>query len=138
MHWSAKSGTWVYGGAKRVKINPKAPTDPPPNNSLVVEGNSDSEDDAGKRMQWCSKYGAWVYAEAKRVRKKDLTNKMEKNWVLGMRRNWNTDKKDKMLEKITIKRNKTETVKTHPCPSNMDETVFVSPQLTLFVTLGIP
>ncbi len=80
VHWSAKSRTWVYGGAKRVKINPKAPTDPPPNNSLVVEGNSDSEDDAGKRMQWCSKYGAWVYAEAKRVRKKDLTNKMEKNW----------------------------------------------------------
>ncbi len=55
-------------------------------------------------VRWDNTYGAWVLWEEKRPRKKDLTNKMEKNWLLGMRRNWQTEKKDKMVAKITITR----------------------------------
>jgi hypothetical protein len=42
---------------------------------------------------WNEEYETWVYVEPKRIRPRDLTNKMEKNWLLGMRRNWNTAKK---------------------------------------------
>jgi hypothetical protein len=76
VHWSVTSKTWVYGGAKRVKTNPTPPSGPPPNNGLVLDENSDCEDDAGKQMQWSEKYGACVLAGANRVRKKDLTNNM--------------------------------------------------------------
>ena len=55
-------------------------------------------------VRWDITYGTWVLWEEKRPRKKDLTNKMEKNWLLGMRRNWQTEKKDKMVAKITITR----------------------------------
>ncbi len=122
VHWSGKYRTWVYGGAKCVKKNPSdsPPTDAPTKDSDEAEGNSDADEAEGKCMQWSEKYGAWVYGEAKRVRQKDLTNKMEKNWLLGMRRNWNTEKKDKMVAKITIKRNNIDTVETHPCASNPD------------------
>ncbi len=44
------------------------------------------------------------------VRRKNLSNRMEKNWVLGMRRNWNTDKKAKMIAKMTITRDNIHTV----------------------------
>jgi hypothetical protein len=53
---------------------------------------------------WNEEYETWVYVEPKRIRPRDLTNKMEKNWLLGMRRNWNTAKKEKMLAAITTTR----------------------------------
>jgi hypothetical protein len=61
--------------------------------------------------RWSEKYQTWVYGESKRVRKKDLTNKMEKNWLMGMRRNWNTEKREQMIAKITIKRDNINTVR---------------------------
>jgi hypothetical protein len=69
------------------------------------------DDSLGAWARWSEKHQTWVHGEAKRVRKKDLTNKMEKNWLMGMRRNWNTDKKDKMVAKITIKRDNLHTVR---------------------------
>jgi hypothetical protein len=118
VHWSVTAKTWVYKGAKRVKTNPPPPSGPPPDNAVVLDENIDSEDDSGKEMQWSEKYGAWVLAEAKRVRKKDLTNSMEKKWRLGISRNWNNTKKDKIIAKVTVKRNNMSTVETHPCPSH--------------------
>ena len=59
---------------------------------------------------WDEEYESWVYMPQKRVRRRDLTNKKEKNWALGMRRNWNTQKHATMMESITIKRDKLDTV----------------------------
>jgi hypothetical protein len=60
---------------------------------------------------WDYDYDTWVHTGTKRsVRRKNLSNRLEKNWVLGMRRNWNTDKKAKMIAKMTIKRDKLATV----------------------------
>ncbi len=72
----------------------------PPVQSLMT-GLTNSDE-----WYWDDEYGYWVYIEPKRIRRRrrDLTNKMEKNWRLGMRRNWNTAKKAKMLAKITITR----------------------------------
>jgi hypothetical protein len=64
---------------------------------------------------WDEQYNTWVFTGPKRKRRKDLTNKMEKNWLLGMRRNWETDKKAKMVAKITVKRDELHTVR--PCSS---------------------
>jgi hypothetical protein len=60
---------------------------------------------------WDATYNTWVYTAPKRVRKKDLSNKMLKNWRLGMRRNSNSVKKDKLLKKITITRANISTVR---------------------------
>ena len=65
---------------------------------------------------WDHEFGNWVYtgpSYIKRIRRKDLSNKMEKNWRLGMRRNWNTPKKEKMLAKITITRDNMNLVITY-------------------------
>ena len=59
---------------------------------------------------WDEQYSTWVYMPRKRIRRKDLTNKKEKNWALSMRRNWASKKKDKIMAKITIKRDKLDTV----------------------------
>ncbi len=53
---------------------------------------------------WDQTFSTWVFTGSKRVRKRDLTNELKKNWVLGMRRNWNTAKKAKMVANISIKR----------------------------------
>ena len=76
------------------------------------EGMTMEEQDAwdnwnNDEWSWDHEFGHWVFTGPswiKRVRRKDLSNKMEKNWRLGMRRNWNTPKKQKMLDKITITR----------------------------------
>jgi hypothetical protein len=47
-----------------------------------------------------------------------LTNSMEKKWRLGISRNWNNTKKDKIIAKVTVKRNNMSTVETYPCPSH--------------------
>jgi hypothetical protein len=65
-----------------------------------AEGNAWRTED----WYWDQKFSTWVFSGSKRVRRKDLTNKLEKNWVLGMRRNWNTAKKAKMVANISIKR----------------------------------
>jgi hypothetical protein len=52
----------------------------------------------------------YTHGTKRSVRRKNLSNRLEKNWVLGMRRNWNTDKKAKMIAKMTIKRDKLDTV----------------------------
>ncbi len=76
------------------------------------------EDTAGEGAEWNpdewywdAKYRTWVFTGSKRIRKKDLSNKMEKNWTLGMRRNSDSVKKDKVVEKITIKRDNVSTVR---------------------------
>jgi hypothetical protein len=61
---------------------------------------------------WDEKFQTWVFTGSKRPRKRDLTNKVERNWVLGMRRNWDTAKQAKLLEKITITREHLSTVRT--------------------------
>ena len=60
---------------------------------------------------WDNAYGTWVYVGHKRARRKDLTNKKEKNWVLGMGRNWETEKYATMMKSITITRDKLDTVR---------------------------
>jgi hypothetical protein len=78
----------------------------------TAQGMTKEEQDAWDNWnedEWCwdHELGHWVFTGPswiKRVRRKDLSNKMEKNWRLGMRRNWNTPKKQKMLDKITITR----------------------------------
>ena len=92
-------------------------------NETGTENNDDEDynmnewywdDTIGTWARWSEKFQTWVYTETKRVRKKDLTNKMEKNWSMGMRRNFNIAKKDKMVAKITIKRDKINTVRSLP------------------------
>ena len=61
---------------------------------------------------WDQKYMTWVFTGSKRARKRDLTNKAERNWVLGMRRNANTEKQAKLVEKITITREHLSSVRT--------------------------
>ena len=61
---------------------------------------------------WDDKFQTWVFTGSKRPRKRDLTNKVERNWILGMRRNWDTNKQAKLLEKITITREHLSTVHT--------------------------
>jgi hypothetical protein len=60
---------------------------------------------------WDDEYATWVYIGHKRVRRRDLTNKKEKNWALGMRRNWETKKYATMMESITITRDKLDMVR---------------------------
>jgi hypothetical protein len=71
--------------------------------------NYDEEGDEGTEWNndewyWDQKFSTWVFTGSKRIRRRDLTNKLERNWILGMRRNWNTAKKNTMVEKITVKR----------------------------------
>jgi hypothetical protein len=65
---------------------------------------------------WDEEYHTWVFHRTKKARPKDLTHKMERNWLLGMRRNWETEKKAKMIDKITIKRNNMNMIRTFTCP----------------------
>jgi hypothetical protein len=62
---------------------------------------------------WDEEYGTWVYMVQKRVRRRDLTIKKEKNWTLGMRRNFETKKHAAMMDSITITRDKLETVRMY-------------------------
>jgi hypothetical protein len=82
---------WHFGGADRAANRPNWGNVPPPepiiNNGWGISPSPAPQD---------SSHG---YS-----RRKDLTNKMEKNWRLGMRRNWNTAKKEKMIAKISITR----------------------------------
>ena len=75
-----------------------------------------TEEDGGvmnnDEWYWDQKYMTWVFTGSKRIRKRDLTNKAEKNWVLGMRRNANTEKQAKLVEKITITREHLSSVPT--------------------------
>ncbi len=73
------------------------------------EWNGDAWD--GDDYYWDEEYSTWVYMSQKRVRRRDLTNKKEKNWALRMRRNWDTKKYATMMESITITRDKLDTVR---------------------------
>ena len=73
------------------------------------QSNGDTWDEAD--YYWDDAYGTWVYIGHKRARRKDLTNKKEKNWALGMRRNWETEKYATMMKSITITRDKLDTVR---------------------------
>ena len=76
---------------------------------MATDEGVDVNDD---NWYWDEKFHTWVFTGSKRPRKRDLTNKVERNWILGMRRNWDTDKSAKLLEKITITREHLSTVRT--------------------------
>ncbi len=77
-------------------------------NVATEEGGDVNNDE----WYWGQKFQTWVFTGSKKPRRRDLTNKVEKNWVLGMRRNWDTVKQAKLLEKITITREHLSTVRT--------------------------
>jgi hypothetical protein len=62
------------------------------------------EDSANKDYYWDDERDAWAYKPRKRKRRKDLTNNKGKKWTVGMGRNWDTKKYEKMMASITIKR----------------------------------
>jgi hypothetical protein len=77
--------------------------------------SDDGEDWEADDWYWEPKFGGyWVHTGNKRVRskstgnkgvrRKSMANRLERKWVLGMRRNWNTDKKATMVANIIIKR----------------------------------
>ena len=77
-------------------------------NEATKEGVDGMSDD----WYWDQKFQTWVFTGSKKPRKRDLTNKVERNWVLGMRHNWDTVKQAKLVEKITITREHLSTVRT--------------------------
>ncbi len=77
-------------------------------NVATDEGVDVTNDD----WYWDQKFQTWVFTGSRKPRKRDLTNKVARNWVLGMRRNWDTVKMTKLLEKITITREHISTVRT--------------------------
>ena len=101
------------------------------------EGNAAGWDDDD--YFWDEEYGTWVYMPQKRVRRRDLTNKKEKNWALGMRRNWDTEKYATMMENITIKRDELDTVTIshlacqHSATSTYSDDAFPLPRM-----VGVP
>jgi hypothetical protein len=62
---------------------------------------------------WDEEYQAYVYTGAKRTRKKDMSNKMKNNWLLGMKRTWAPTKQKTMFAKITVNRANMNMVRTH-------------------------
>jgi hypothetical protein len=93
-------------------------------------GHNEEYDDTNPgKWYWDNHYDSWVHTGPKRVRRKNLSNRMEKNWVLGMRRNWNTDKKAKMIAKMTITRDNIDTVSAldsdHTHKSIQNKPVFI-------------
>ncbi len=78
-------------------------------NDETREGETCSNDSNGeaaknKNYVWNDAYGCWEYKAPKRVRNKSMSNKQQRSWVLGMRRNWDTPHKAERMAKITIKR----------------------------------
>jgi hypothetical protein len=91
-------------GTQKKKKLKRGPTPPPHEDNEL--GNEDSEDELGnedlnydeegdegtewnnEEWYWDQKYCTWVFTGSKRIRRRDLTNKLERNWILGMRRNW--------------------------------------------------
>ncbi len=93
------------------------------NSSTMMEQHTRYNEQAEDGIQWDNDewywdegYQTWVFHRTTKARPKDLTNKMERNWLLGMRRNWETEKKAKMIDKITIKRNNMNMIRTFTCP----------------------
>ena len=68
------------------------------------EATDEGADDTNDEWYWDQKFQTWVFTGSRKPRKRDLSNKVAKNWLLGMRRNWDTIKMTKLLEKITITR----------------------------------
>jgi hypothetical protein len=62
---------------------------------------------------WDEQYQAYVYTGGKRPRKKDMSNKMKNNWLMGMKRNCAPAKRKKMIAKITVTRANMNMVSTH-------------------------
>jgi hypothetical protein len=79
---------------------------------VTNEATEEGVDVVNDEWYWDQKFQTWVFTGSKKPRKRDLTNKVERNWVLGMRRNWDTVKQAKLLEKITITREQLSTVRT--------------------------
>ncbi len=66
-------------------------------NEQVEDGEQWNNDE----WYWDEEYNTWVFTGPKRItRRKDLTNRMKKKRLLGMRRNWETDKKQRWLLKL--------------------------------------
>jgi hypothetical protein len=73
--------------------------------------SAEEEDSDGKEdYYYDEEYDAWMYLPRKRVRRRDLTNRKEKIWKLGAKRNWGTVKYTKTMANITIKRDKLDMV----------------------------
>ena len=110
-YWDESHGVWVVQKTHLRDVERRKE----PENANASEYNAEESDSqAGNKQNetwsWNEEYATWVYHQAKRVRKKNLTNRMSKNWLLAMRRIWNTKKKDEILQKLTIKRSEMDTV----------------------------
>jgi hypothetical protein len=91
--------------------------------------NEEYDDTKPGGWYWDYVYDTWVHTGPKRVRRKNLSNRMEKNWVLGMRRNWHTENKKNMIANMTITRDKLDTVSDlnydHRHNSILNKTVYI-------------
>ena len=65
---------------------------------------SNGEAAKNNKYVWSEDYGCWEYKASKRVRNKSMSNKQQRSWVLGMRRNWDNPNKEEKMANITIKR----------------------------------
>jgi hypothetical protein len=93
-YWDESHGVWVVQKTHLRDVERRKE----PENANASEYNAEESDSqAGNKQNetwsWNEEYATWVYHQAKRVRKKNLTNRLSKNWLLAMRRIWNTKKK---------------------------------------------
>ena len=108
---AAKREQEVASPAKKLKGMPEPPDTIPPQTVGIEPWHNEEYDDVKPgEWFWDNDYASWVHTGPKRVCRKNLSNRMEKNWILGMRRNWDTDKKAKMIAKMTITRDNIDTV----------------------------
>jgi hypothetical protein len=73
----------------------------------------DETDTHNANYYWDEQLQAYVYTGGKRPRKKDMSNKMKNNWLMGMKRNCATAKRKKVIAKITVTRANMNMVSTH-------------------------
>jgi hypothetical protein len=132
----SKKNAHVGKGSKRKKkrcqkrmnidiaVSSNAQADAVPSNNYVAQEDDVKQDDVEvddreqynkEEWYWDEEYATYVYVGPKRARRKDLSNKKEKTWRLGVSRNWETEKKAKLIKKITLKRNELHMVR--PCTS---------------------
>ena len=108
---AAKTAQEVAPHATELNWRPEPPdTMPAQTEGFDPWYNEEYDDTKPEEWYWDNDYETWVHIGPKRVRRKNLSNRMEKNWVLGMRRNWETDKKAKMIAKMTITRDNIDAV----------------------------
>ena len=59
-----------------------------------------------KNYVWNYALDCWEYKAPKRVRSKSMSNKQQRSWVVGKRRNWENQNKAEKMANISIKRDK--------------------------------